>query len=111
MANQYCGSFEHRVKERFNCSAKALLEQFSQEGVTYDEAQSLIGITHGTIRKWAKKYNLELRSRTDKQENNKSLELFYANEINQENFLSRPWQVKEGDDLLTAIPFGLSQGH
>ena len=61
MANQYTGSLEHKIRERFDCSAKTLLERFSEEGLSYSEAEKRIGVTHSTIRKWARRYDITLK--------------------------------------------------
>ena len=92
MANQYTGSLEHKVRERFGCSARELLEQFARENITYSDAIERIGgVTGGTIRKWVRRYGLELRSEDRVREEDDRMEKFYASEINVVNFLSRPW--------------------
>ena len=62
MANQYCGSFEHVIQSKFNCSAEDALKQCVNEGLTYAEAEEKLGFKHGTIRKWAKRFDLKLQS-------------------------------------------------
>ena len=91
MANQYSGSLEHKVKQKFGCSAKEVLKQFASENLSYFEAQDRLGVTHGTIRKWAKRFGLELRSIAPDYIQENVTERFYAPEMNMYNFLSRKW--------------------
>ena len=61
MANQHEGSLEHKIKEKFNCSANKFFEICADEGLTYLEAAKKVGgFTNGTIRKWAKRLGIEL---------------------------------------------------
>jgi hypothetical protein len=91
MANQYTGSLEHKVRQKFGCSALELLQQCLAEDLSYNEVQNKLGVTQGTIRKWARRYGVELRTdKTSQIEDDKS-QLFFSPEINQYNFLSRKW--------------------
>jgi len=91
MANQYTGSLEHKVRQKFGCSALELLHQCLAEDLSYNDVQTKLGVTQGTIRKWARRYGVELRSdKTYKVEDDKS-QLFFSSEINSYNFLSRKW--------------------
>jgi len=91
MANQYTGSLEHKVKEKFGCSAEEILHRFAKKDYSYYDAEDELGVTHGTIRKWAKRLGIELKSvaREEVQEN--IIERFFAPEMNTYNFLSRKW--------------------
>jgi hypothetical protein len=91
MANQYSGSLEHKVKTKFGCSARELLEQFAEEDLSYIEVQSRLGVTQGTVRKWAKRFNIEFRSDGFDEVVDDQRDLFFAPEINIVNLLSRKW--------------------
>lgn len=96
MANQYSGSLEHKVQERFNCTAEELLRQLAEEGLSYMEAEKRIGVTHGTIRKWARRYDIILRPNEPEdvlKEEQERMKKFFAKELNVHNFLSRSWTV------------------
>jgi hypothetical protein len=93
MANQHEGSLEHKIKEKFDCSAVKFFEICADEGLTYLEtAKKVGGFTNGTIRKWAKRLGIELMpDQPIKVESAEYQEKFYANDINIHNFLSRKW--------------------
>ncbi|MCF6768026.1 hypothetical protein L3V86_06600 [Thiotrichales bacterium 19S11-10] len=95
MANQYSGSFEHVIQNKFNCSAKDALVNCVNEGLTYAQAEEKLGFKHGTIRKWAKRFGLRLQagepSQGMRQESFKKH--FHENTMNRYNFLSRQWLV------------------
>ncbi|MDO8954769.1 MAG: hypothetical protein Q7V63_07965 [Gammaproteobacteria bacterium] len=91
MANQYTGSLEHKVKLKFGCSALELLQQCLADDLSYNEVQSRLGVTQGTIRKWARRYGVELRSDKVCQIEDDKSQLFFSAEINAYNFLSRKW--------------------
>lgn len=91
MANQYSGSLEHKARQKYDCSAKELLKHFSEEDLSYLDAQDRLGVTHGTIRKWARRFGIELRSGEIEQKDDDRLRQFYAPELNSFNFLSRKW--------------------
>jgi len=92
MPNQYTGSFEHKIQERFNCSAKNILEQFASENISYFEAEKRIGVTHGTIRKWARRYGIKLKAASNMQAQEDYSHYFLTKELNTHNFLSRCWK-------------------
>jgi hypothetical protein len=92
MANQYTGSFEHIVKDKFNCSAKEALINCQTDGLSYAEAGKRLGFKHGTIRKWANKLDIRLRAgEPPKLRKDQFLKLFRAPNLNQYNVLSRSW--------------------
>lgn len=91
MANQYTGSLEHIVQTKFSMGAREWLEQCAAENLSYVDAQNRLGVTHGTIRKWARRYGIELSTPQKEEEDNKHIELFFAKEINAFNLLSRRW--------------------
>ncbi len=92
MANQYSGSIEHKARQKYNCSAESLLRRFSEEDLSYFDAQDRLGVTHGTIRKWARRFGIELRSCQMTQDKEDYSALFYGQEMNTLNFLSRRWE-------------------
>lgn len=93
MANQYCGSFEHVIRNKFHCSAEDALKQCVDEGLTYAEAEEKLGFKHGTIRKWAKRFNLRLESGEPQEGLQKENfdKFFHQHKINRYNVLSRQW--------------------
>ena len=92
MANQYSGSLEHIIKTKFNMGAREWLEWCVSEQLSYVDAQNKLGVTHGTIRKWARRFGIELQSSPQYEEShNHHAEQFFAREINTHNFLSRAW--------------------
>jgi transposase len=63
MANQHTGNFEHVVKDRFKCSAREMLLKCKTEGLSYQDAEKVLGFKHVTIRKWAKRFDIKLPAR------------------------------------------------
>ena len=92
MANQYTGSFEHKIQQKFQCSAEEILKKFEEENLSYYEVEKRIGFTHGTIRKWARRYGIKLRSGQQSHEKQAQDERFFEKAINTVNFLSRSWK-------------------
>lgn len=95
MANQYTGSFEHIIKNKYGCNAKQLLERCALQGMTYQEAEKVFGVKYETIRKWANRFNIKLKS--SEVENIKSdnfMKMFKQKNINKYNILSRCWCKK-----------------
>lgn len=97
MANQYTGSFEHIIQQRYNCNAKEVLERCANEGMTYQEAEKLLGFKHGTIRKWANRFNVKLKSSIIETavKRNSFMKMFKQKSLNKYNVLSRCWGAKE----------------
>ena len=91
MANQYTGSLEHKVRQKFGCSALELLQQALAENLSYNEVQAKLGVTQGTVRKWARRFGVELRSESTYEVEEDKSQLFFSPEINAYNFLSRKW--------------------
>ena len=60
MANQHIGNFEHVVKDKFKCSAREMLLKCQTEGLSYQDAEKVLGFKHVTIRKWAKRFDIKL---------------------------------------------------
>ncbi|WP_116964040.1 hypothetical protein [Fastidiosibacter lacustris] len=96
MANQYTGSFEHIIQQKYGCSAEEVLQRCAVEGMTYQEAEKMLGFKHGTIRKWANRFNIKLKSgiaeKSVKRDN--FMKMFKQKSINKYNVLSRCWGVK-----------------
>ncbi|MDF2940625.1 MAG: hypothetical protein K0R66_1267 [Gammaproteobacteria bacterium] len=91
MANQYTGSLDHKVRQKFGCSALELLQQALAEDLSYNEVQAKLGVTQGTVRKWARRFGVELRSDGSCEVEEDKSHLFFSPEINSYNFLSRRW--------------------
>lgn len=91
MANQYSGSLEHKVRQKYDCSAEILIKRFAEENLSYFDAQDRLGVTHGTIRKWARRFGIELRSTQIKEKEEDYSLLFFSENMNSFNFLSRKW--------------------
>ena len=96
MPNQYTGSFEHIIQQKFGCSAQEVLQRCCDEGMTYQDAEKMLGFKHGTIRKWANRFNIRLKSgiveKTVKRDN--FMSMFRQKGINKHNVLSRCWGLK-----------------
>ena len=99
MANQHTQNFDHISKAKFGKSAKELLLQYAEEGVTYENAAKITDTQPGTIRKWCNRYNIRLLPNGQKSKG-KPVEdfsllaaksIFKAKAINIENALSRQW--------------------
>lgn len=45
MANQYSGNFEQIVKNRFKCSAREILLKCQREGLSYQDAEKVLGLS------------------------------------------------------------------
>ncbi len=93
MANQYSGSLEHKARECFNCSAEELLKRCAKEQLTYHDLEKRLGVSSGTIRKWAKRYGLELQPAKQIEIDQEKLAQFQDQKLNSYNFLSRPWKA------------------
>ncbi|MFV9925178.1 MAG: hypothetical protein AB8U93_06015 [Francisella endosymbiont of Hyalomma scupense] len=98
MANQYSGNFEQIVKNRFKCSAKEILLKCQREGLSYQDAEKVLGFKHVTIRKWAKRFDIKLppRFRSHDEHLEQKREIAYVNQcktnkINKTNIFSRCW--------------------
>ena len=97
MANQYIGSFEHIVRQKFSCSAREALQRCANENMSYQEAEKALGFKHGTIRKWANRFGIKLKSGVDRQISRRDhfIRLFHQKSINKYNILSRQWGFKQ----------------
>ena len=93
MANQYSGSFEHKIRERFHCTVDELLNRYADEGLTYIEVEKKLGVSQSTVRKWAKRYSIELQNSQETlgSDDINVRSLFFAPELNIHNILSRKW--------------------
>ena len=97
MANQYSGSFEHIIKQKFNCSAEEALQACVNEGLSYNDAEKKLGFKHGTIRKWAKRFGLSLKVDEDSgSKKEQFINFFKDSRLNQYNILSRSWLQGNG---------------
>ncbi|QIV96434.1 hypothetical protein EDC55_10490 [Allofrancisella inopinata] len=99
MANQYTGNFELIIQDRFNCSAEEVLLKCQRQGLSYQDAEKVLGFKHVTIRKWAKRFGIKLPARFRTQENQfreNQNEEAYINEcrskrVSNSNIFSRCW--------------------
>lgn len=98
MANQYSGNFEQIVKNKFNCSAKEVLLKCQRDGLSYQDAERVLGFKHVTIRKWAKRFDIKLPPKFRMTEDNTdhNMGVAYVNEckskkISKMNIFSRCW--------------------
>lgn len=91
MANQYSGSFEHKVFQRFGLSAEDFLKQCVSEGLSYAELEKRTGFTRGTLRKWAMRYELCLDNGIAEEKIDEFSKFFSDPRLNMYNLLSRRW--------------------
>jgi len=91
MANQYCGSFEHKVQQRFGVSAEDFLRQCASEGLSYAELEKRTGFTRGTLRKWAMRFELCLDPGVEESKPDDFSRFFSDPQVNIYNLLSRQW--------------------
>jgi len=79
-------------QQKFNCTAKKMLQECVNEGLSYTDAADKLGFRHGTVRKWARRFGLKLKPgeplRLEKEE---FIKLFNEHRVNQYNILSRNW--------------------
>ena len=95
MANQYSGSFEHIIREKFVCSAREALEHCASDELSYADAAEKLGFKHGTIRKWAKRLDIKLKSGEPvRMKPEQFMRFFKAKNLNKYNLLSRKWLFK-----------------
>ncbi len=97
MANQYTGSFEHIIQQKYSCTAQEVLQRCADEGMTYQDAEKMLGFKHGTIRKWANRFDIRLKSgaveKTGKRDS--FVKMFKQKNVNKYNVLSRCWGSKK----------------
>lgn len=98
MANQHTGNFEHVVKDKFKCSAREMLLKCQTEGLSYQDAEKVLGFKHVTIRKWAKRFDIKLPARFAASEANsvadqgvEYLKSCQSQKIDGTNIFSRCW--------------------
>ncbi len=98
MANQYTGNFEQIMKNKFKCSAKDMLLRCKKEGLSYQEAEKVLGFKHVTIRKWAKRFDIKLPPKfiASSESSSENCAKSYISKcrdikINKSNIFSRSW--------------------
>lgn len=98
MANQYSGNFEQIIARKFNCTAREALLKCQAKGLSYEDAEDVLGFKHVTIRKWARRLDVKLctKLKTHERENSSSKGFEYiknckAKSVNTKNMLSRCW--------------------
>ncbi|WP_119344722.1 helix-turn-helix domain-containing protein [Facilibium subflavum] len=97
MANQYSQSFEVILKKKYGCSAQSVLEQYASEGLSYEEVANKFGFKTTTVRKWCRKYNIELLGPTEINAS-KAYENIYQSSLNAVsvniyNVLYKSWSI------------------
>lgn len=96
MANQYSQSFEIILSRKYGRPAAEVLKEYSNDGLSYEEVAGKFGFKTTTVRKWCRKYNIELLGSTGN--TTKSYETIYqsslnAVSINIYNVLYRSWAI------------------
>ena len=92
MANQYSGSFECIIHETLDCSAKDALQECINQDLSYFDAAKRLGFSPSTIRKWAKRFNLQLRAgKPPKSNPDQFMHFFKEKTLNKDNALNRSW--------------------
>lgn len=96
-ANQYGNNFKAVVYEIYGKPACEILKKFSSEKMTYEQVAKLTGFALSTVRKWCRKYNVQLEYKASKyrRELTEFEEMFQKTELNYYNVLSRSWNNKE----------------
>ncbi len=97
MANQYSQSFEIILSKKYGRSAEEVLRSYSSEGLSYEDVAGKFGFKTTTVRKWCRKYNIELLGPTEINAE-KAYETLYqsslnAVSVNTYNVLYRPWSI------------------
>ena len=60
MANQYSDNFIDILERKTKKSAKEALLDFQNQSLTYIDVAKYMGFKEGTVRKWCKRYDIEL---------------------------------------------------
>ena len=86
------------IARKFNCSAKEALLRCQAKGLSYEDAEGVLGFKHVTIRKWAKRLDVKLSAKLKNHENENSsskgieyIKNCKSKPINAKNMLSRCW--------------------
>ena len=97
MANQYSDNFIDILERKTKKSAKDALLDFQNQSLTYSEVAAYMGFKEGTIRKWCKRYGIELVHPIIKDKINAPSYLdviihsLKSKHIDSHNFLYKPW--------------------
>jgi uncharacterized protein YjcR len=92
MVDQYTGGFKYIIQLNYNSSAKEVLQNCTHEGLTYIDAAEKLGFGPGTIRKWARRFDLKLNPCEPTRLGAKEFIKFFSEvEINKHNILSVSW--------------------
>jgi hypothetical protein len=92
MANQYTGSLQSMIEEKYKKPVNEVLQSFCDDGMTVIEVAQLLSFNKSTIRKYAKRFNIIFNKETQ-HENKKNTfwDEFYQSKLNEFNVLSRRW--------------------
>ncbi|WP_119344545.1 MerR family transcriptional regulator [Facilibium subflavum] len=93
-ANQYGDTFTAFIQKRFGQAAEIVLDDFRKRGLTYQEVAAISGFRAITVRKWCRRYGVQLKANTtDLCAKNLTIfeENFKSDALNKYNFLNRKW--------------------
>lgn len=97
MANQYSDNFIKILEHKTKKTAKEALTEFQSQGLTYSEVAISLGYKEGTVRKWCRRYDIELIHPVIKDKINAPSYLdviissLKSKHIDSHNFLYKPW--------------------
>lgn len=97
MANQYSDNFINILERKTKKSAKEALLDFQNQSLTYIDVAKYMGFKESTVRKWCKRYNIELIHPIIKDKINAPSYLdviissLKSKHIDSHNFLYKPW--------------------
>ncbi|MBK2125760.1 helix-turn-helix domain-containing protein [Fangia hongkongensis] len=97
MANQYSQSFEIILQRKYGKPTHEVLQMYCDEGLSYEDVASKFGFKSTTVRKWCRKYNVELLGPTEIN-SAKAYETLYQSSlsavtVNTYNVLYRSWAI------------------
>ena len=104
MANQYSQSFENILMKKYGKPAQEVLKSYSSEGLSYEEVAQRFGIKATTVRKWCRKYSIQLSGGAE-QLNLEDCETLYQSTLNAVSesayhVLYRSWAIDHSALLL-----------
>jgi transposase-like protein len=100
MSNQHNRNFGKLIEAKTNLSVAKFLQQCSSQGLTYCETGDLFGFQQNTVRKWCRRFNVQLYNSGShhdpslrlKQPIEIILDNIRLNSINSDNALYKLWQ-------------------
>ena len=93
-ANQYGNNFETTLYRRYGKTARVLMQEMRDSGLSYHDAATQTGFAIPTIRKWARRYGIFLNNMKHQRLSAQTKFQISLNtqELNTYNCLSRPWR-------------------